>query len=585
MKYRDKLSEIMATAANDENTIFIGQQIIYRGNPMSTTLDGVPKEKMIEVPVMEETQMGMSLGLSMMGHRVITFYPRWDFLISATNQLINHIDKYELMTDDTPHIIVRVGKGSDKPLDPGHQHKSNYINEFKSMSKKIQYFDCKTVKELELAYDEALKYKGVYVICEYPELYDNFDTFNFICDNSCESTSVETILNLVGDFWYEIKNYKVCEIDEIQKNKDENFFHVVMKNSYLSFEISEKKEIPLSNNFKNLLRENKNFFVVFLTEHECDRKEVIELFDMVCEHENLPKNQFYIINGNQKLPQLKHESKSDVNVHVTNRLQVVTTRNMWNAGGDFNFKPKKKYLFSCYNRILKNHRFLMLCSLKKENILNDTDWSLLKGYMLKETYGDNDVPNHFFNNIISDYEIKEMENEINFFKNIDVKKSEFEESLQIDYREGNVFDWNISYENNGFQNSYINIVNESQFDIDDCVHITEKSLTPFYFYQFPLIVATKDHKKIMEQKYGFDFFDKPGDEIINYSFDSEPNHSLRYKMIINEIKRLHNNKERVVDFYRDNKHRFYENKKIVLDIINDKTDQNFFYKIINNKCI
>ena len=582
MTYKDKLSEIMTSASQDENTIFIGQQIVYRGNPMSTTLDNVPKEKMIEVPVMEETQMGMSLGLSMMGHRVITFYPRWDFLISAANQLINHVDKYELMANDIPHIIVRVGKGSDKPLDPGHQHKSNYFNEFKSMSKTIQYFDCKTVKELESAYETALKYRGVYVICEYPELYNNFDTFNFICDDSHENTSVQTILNLMpSDFGYGIKDYRICGVDEISQNKNQNYFHIILKNDYLSFTINETKKIPLSDEYKNLLRENKNFFVLFLTEHECDRKEVIELFDMVCGYENLPKNQFYIINGNQKLPQLKDKINSQVNIHVVSRLQTVTTRNMWNEGGDFNFKPVKKYLFSCYNRILKNHRFTMLCSLKKHNILDETDWSLLKGYMMKDMYGDQKIPNHFFNNIISDSEIIDMSDEINFFANIDVKKSEYEESLKIDYREGNRFDWNLSYGNNSFQNSYINIVNESQFDIDECVHITEKSLTPFYYFQLPIIVATKDHKKIMESKYGLDFFN----DLIDHTYDDEENHSIRFGMIVNEIKRLSLNREKVLSFYRDNKHRFYENKKIIIDIMNDKTDHDFFYKIINNRCI
>jgi pyruvate/2-oxoglutarate/acetoin dehydrogenase E1 component len=59
----------------------------------------VPKDKMIEVPVMEESQMGMSLGMAMAGKRVITFYPRWDFIICAANQLINHVDKIGIMSE------------------------------------------------------------------------------------------------------------------------------------------------------------------------------------------------------------------------------------------------------------------------------------------------------------------------------------------------------------------------------------------------------------------------------------------------------------------------------------------------------
>ena len=95
--YKDALTEAMTFLGQQSNTIFIGQQIVYAGNPMSTTITNVSKDKMIELPVMEETQMGMSLGIAMTGKTVITFYPRWDFIILASNQLINHVDKFELM--------------------------------------------------------------------------------------------------------------------------------------------------------------------------------------------------------------------------------------------------------------------------------------------------------------------------------------------------------------------------------------------------------------------------------------------------------------------------------------------------------
>ena len=90
--YKDALTNAMNELSKKDNIVFIGQQIVYRGNPMSTTLDEVDKNLMIELPVMEETQMGMSLGLAMTGKRVITFYPRWDFIVSAANQMINHLD-------------------------------------------------------------------------------------------------------------------------------------------------------------------------------------------------------------------------------------------------------------------------------------------------------------------------------------------------------------------------------------------------------------------------------------------------------------------------------------------------------------
>lgn len=168
--YKDALTASMTELAKQDNIVFVGQQIVYSGNPMSTTLGNVPKEKMIELPVLEETQMGMSMGLAMAGKTVVSFYPRWDFVISATNQLVNHLDKYESMTGKQINVLIRLGKGSDKPLDPGHQHKGSYLEEFKSICKNVKFHDLKTVDDITTAYNEAAK-GGVHVLVEYPELY------------------------------------------------------------------------------------------------------------------------------------------------------------------------------------------------------------------------------------------------------------------------------------------------------------------------------------------------------------------------------------------------------------------------------
>lgn len=169
--YKDELTKSMTWLGEKNNTVFIGQQIVYAGNPMSTTLTSVDKEKMIEVPVMEETQMGMSLGLSLNGNTVISFYPRWDFIISATNQLVNHVDKFELMTGKKVNILIRLGKGSDTPLDPGHQHKGNYFNEFKSICKNITFHNLVDSTTIFETYKNAYETGGVHVLVEYPELY------------------------------------------------------------------------------------------------------------------------------------------------------------------------------------------------------------------------------------------------------------------------------------------------------------------------------------------------------------------------------------------------------------------------------
>jgi pyruvate/2-oxoglutarate/acetoin dehydrogenase E1 component len=165
---------MMTKLGEMDNTVFLGQQILFPGNPMSGTLINVPKEKMIELPVMEDSQMGMSLGMAMAGKFVITFYPRWDFLICAANQLVNHVDKIELMSNGQwkPNIIIRVAKGSEIPLNPGPQHRGNYLNEFQSITQTIKFFDCLTVDDIETAYNHAINEGGITLINEYPEKYN-----------------------------------------------------------------------------------------------------------------------------------------------------------------------------------------------------------------------------------------------------------------------------------------------------------------------------------------------------------------------------------------------------------------------------
>ena len=171
--YLDALTEAMKLTMEDDKTIFIGQQIVYYGNPMSKTIEGLPKERMIETPVMEETQMGMTVGLSMVGKRVVSFYPRWDFLICAGNQLVNHLDKLEIMSDGEwkPNVIIRVGKGSDEPLDPGHQHKADYTEEFSSILKHTTVIKLDSADKILPAYKRALSEGGPFVLVEYPHLY------------------------------------------------------------------------------------------------------------------------------------------------------------------------------------------------------------------------------------------------------------------------------------------------------------------------------------------------------------------------------------------------------------------------------
>jgi pyruvate/2-oxoglutarate/acetoin dehydrogenase E1 component len=93
LKYKNELIRSMEWLGKKDDTIFIGQAVKYTGNAMYNTTKTISDDKKIEVPVFEDVQMGMSMGMALEGFVPITCYPRFDFLILATNQLVNHLDK------------------------------------------------------------------------------------------------------------------------------------------------------------------------------------------------------------------------------------------------------------------------------------------------------------------------------------------------------------------------------------------------------------------------------------------------------------------------------------------------------------
>ena len=136
MNYFGELKRSMEWLAEQPNTIFIGQAVACPGTAMSNTVKDIAECKLIELPVAEEMQMGMSLGLALDGVVPISIFPRWNFLLCGMNQLINHIDKIGEMSSGgyCPKIIIRTGIGSVDPLHPQCQHVGDFTEAISSMS-------------------------------------------------------------------------------------------------------------------------------------------------------------------------------------------------------------------------------------------------------------------------------------------------------------------------------------------------------------------------------------------------------------------------------------------------------------------
>lgn len=159
MKYKDELIRSMNFLAEDPRTIFLGQSVKFSGNAIYNTLEQIDEEKKIELPVFEDVQMGMSIGLALNGFVPISCYPRFDFLILACNQLVNHLDKIDFMSKGKmkPRVIIRTSIGPKKPLDGGPQHTADYTEVFKNMLTTVKVVSLNEPSEVFPAYEKALK--------------------------------------------------------------------------------------------------------------------------------------------------------------------------------------------------------------------------------------------------------------------------------------------------------------------------------------------------------------------------------------------------------------------------------------------
>ena len=176
MKYFDELKKSMEYLASKKDTLFIGQAVEVPGTAMSNTLKNVNKKKLLELPVAEDMQMGMTLGLAMDKNVPISIYPRWNFLLYGINQLINHIDKFKVMCGNEikPKIIIRTGIGSQRPLHPQFQHIGDFSDSIQKMCTSIEVIRLNNPKQIFPAYKKSYEIKdGVNtIIVEYGDYYN-----------------------------------------------------------------------------------------------------------------------------------------------------------------------------------------------------------------------------------------------------------------------------------------------------------------------------------------------------------------------------------------------------------------------------
>jgi pyruvate/2-oxoglutarate/acetoin dehydrogenase E1 component len=176
-KYIDELSRSMEYLAQFDNTVFMGQSVEEAGTAMRNTLLNVNPSKLIEMPVEEDFQMGLGVGMALTGIVPISIFPRWNFLLLATNQIVNHLDKLKELTqlDNPGKVIIRTGIGSVNPLHPGPQHTGDFTKAFKIMCPHMDVIRLDAADEIFDTYKNAYeRTDGVSsLIIEWSDKYDD----------------------------------------------------------------------------------------------------------------------------------------------------------------------------------------------------------------------------------------------------------------------------------------------------------------------------------------------------------------------------------------------------------------------------
>jgi pyruvate/2-oxoglutarate/acetoin dehydrogenase E1 component len=173
IEYNKQLKLAMNWLGKQKKTIFLGQAVSYAGTGCYDSLTEVSSNKKIEFPVAENFQLGVSTGLAIQGFIPVSIFPRWNFLLCAADQLINHLDKMTLMSDGkcNPKVIIRVPVGTEIPVDPQEQHKGNFSEAFRLICKTIEIIELHTPDLILPSYQRAYNRKDnrSTILVEFPD--------------------------------------------------------------------------------------------------------------------------------------------------------------------------------------------------------------------------------------------------------------------------------------------------------------------------------------------------------------------------------------------------------------------------------
>ena len=120
-----------------------------------------------------------------------------------------------------------------------------------------------------------------FLVQHYVDDTEHDDKFNIVKCN------LNDVINRPDEKFYYFVNYGIGDLAELFENKKSN-------------EIIEELN-PISDKLKNFIKDNQNFNMVFLTEHEPDNEEGFRILNDYINNNHLNAKQFFVINNNSKI--------------------------------------------------------------------------------------------------------------------------------------------------------------------------------------------------------------------------------------------------------------------------------------------
>jgi len=371
------------------------------------------------------------------------------------------------------------------------------------------------------------------------------------------------------------RNIKINKVGLDKYNSTDTYFYATSHPGVSLYSMLNERGVLLNDSIIELSVKNDNIYFIFSYEHAADNEDLWQLLSKYIKDNNLNQSKFIIINNDYNIYSAKQYGL-DINVYKTGFIKHSSFQTLKQLNVDFN-KDKSGKFFMCRNRVPKPHRISLLSILFKNKIIDDVNYSfiphahrmtdilnLIPYLTISFLKKNKDMIEYVMNHSkIDDYEIE---------KNwINTETNAFQSNQPEIFR--------VPELKESFENSYVNIITESVFSSkSNSIHHSEKSFRPFFYYQFPIFLATPEHVSYLRNRYGFDMFD----DIINHSYDTVRDDIIRFNMVCDEIKRISENKTFFKRFYVSNKDRFIKNKEILTKISTESQiqDLNFIWNFL-----